>query len=114
MEPADARARAARADLDGEVTIPGRDRLQAAGGRPNQPPTTNHQPPTTNHQGPTTSRPGEGRAGQYLQLVRSAPGGAVFSIRSTPFGMNIWWYRSRDNAFGRVWSPFQQCSARSP
>ena len=28
---------------------------------------------------------------QYLQLVRSAPSGAVFSILSTAIGMNIWW-----------------------
>ena len=28
---------------------------------------------------------------QYRQLFRSAPGGAVFSIRSTDRGMNIWW-----------------------
>src|SRR5688572_30577495 len=28
-------------------------------------------------------------AGQYLQLLRSAPGGAVLSILSTAFGMNI-------------------------
>ncbi len=27
---------------------------------------------------------------QYRQLVRSAPAGAVFSMRSTAFGMNIW------------------------
>ena len=27
---------------------------------------------------------------QYRQLLRSAPGGAVFSIRSTALGMNIW------------------------
>jgi hypothetical protein len=27
--------------------------------------------------------------GQYLQLVRSAPAGAVFSIRAIPLGMNI-------------------------
>jgi len=27
---------------------------------------------------------------QYLQLVKSAPSGAVFSILSTAIGMNIW------------------------
>jgi len=28
---------------------------------------------------------------QYRQLFRSAPGGALFSIRSAIFGANIWW-----------------------
>ena len=42
------------------------------------------------------------------------PAARVFSILSTIFGANIWTYRRREYAFGRVWSPFQQCSARSP
>lgn len=41
-------------------------------------------------------------ANQYRQLVRSAPVGALFSIRWTIFGANIWWYRKREIAFGCV------------
>src|SRR5204863_338931 len=49
---------------------------------------------------------------QYRQLVRSPPGGTLLWIRSRIFPTKNWWYRRRDTAFGRVWSPFQQCSAR--
>jgi hypothetical protein len=44
----------------------------------------------------------ENPCNQYRQLATSAPVGALFRIRSTIFGANIWWYRRRDSAFGLV------------
>jgi hypothetical protein len=90
-----------------ETVFPRTDRRSPAG-RPNErversragststtsPPTGTSRAWSVSGKADERSRLDSGR--QYLQLVRSAPGGALSVIRWTILGANIWWYRRRE------------------